>query len=121
LNAVAGPEAAATTRKVAGYAQGAPEEHDMPNKQTEEQAHRAFAHGSSGCNADMAVEGVPVHEDRHIDVPHAREVEPLPAGKKHDHLADKKALAESDQDALLDEALEETFPSSDPISPKHIT
>ena len=25
------------------------------------------------------------------------------------------------QEALLDEALEETFPGSDPISPKHIT
>jgi hypothetical protein len=29
--------------------------------------------------------------------------------------------AEDRQEALLDEALEETFPSSDPISPKHIT
>jgi hypothetical protein len=67
------------------------------------------------------VEGEPIHEDRHIEVPHAREAEPLPEGKKHDQLADKKALAESDQEALLDEALEETFPGSDPISPKHIT
>lgn len=25
------------------------------------------------------------------------------------------------QDALLDEAVEETFPASDPIAPKHIT
>ena len=25
------------------------------------------------------------------------------------------------QDALLDEAVDETFPASDPISPKHIT
>ncbi len=93
----------------------------MADKQTEHEAHRAFAHGSSGSNADMAVEGRPRHEDRHIDVPHAREVEPLPEGEKHDQLADKKAQAESDQDALLDEAIEETFPSSDPISPKHIT
>jgi hypothetical protein len=93
----------------------------MPNKQTEAEAKRAFAHGSGGSNADTAVDGVPQHEDRHIDVPHAREAEPLPEGEKHDHLADKKAMAESDQEALLDEALEETFPSSDPISPKHIT
>jgi len=93
----------------------------MPHKQTEEEAKRAFTHGSSGSNADMAVEGRPKHEDRHIEVPHAREAEPLPEGEKHDHLADKKAAAESDQDALLDEALEETFPGSDPISPKHIT
>jgi hypothetical protein len=93
----------------------------VPQKQTEEEAHRAFAHGSSASTADMAVEGSPRHEDRHIHVPHAREVEPLADGEKHDQLAEKKALAEDEQEALLDEALEETFPGSDPISPKHIT
>ena len=30
-------------------------------------------------------------------------------------------VAESRQEALLDEANEESFPASDPISPKHIT
>jgi len=93
----------------------------MADKQTEAEAKRAFTHGSAGANADMAVEGFPKPEDRHIEVPHAKAAEPLPEGEKHDHLADKKACAESDQEALLDEALEETFPSSDPISPKHIT
>ncbi|CAN7259457.1 hypothetical protein LJR225_001231 [Phenylobacterium sp. LjRoot225] len=93
----------------------------MPHKQTEDEAARSFSHGSSGSTADMAVEGFPKTEDRHIDVPHAREVPPLPEGEKVDHLADKKTQAESHQEALLDEALEETFPSSDPISPKHIT
>jgi hypothetical protein len=93
----------------------------MPEKQTEEQAKRAFSHGSSGSTADMAVEGRPKPEDRHVEVPHSREAEPLPEGEKHDQLADKKAQAESDQEALLDEAIEETFPGSDPISPKHIT
>jgi hypothetical protein len=93
----------------------------VPQKTTEDQEHRAFAHGSSSSTADMAVEGVPKHEDRHIHVPHAREVEPLSDTEKHDQLADKKAMAEDDQEALLDEALEETFPGSDPISPKHIT
>ena len=92
----------------------------MPQK-SEEEANRAFTHGSSGANADMAVEAVPQHEDRHIEAPHAREVEPLPEGEKHDQLAEKKANAESHQEALLDEAIEETFPGSDPISPKHIT
>jgi len=92
----------------------------MPHKQTEDEAKRAFTHGSSGSTADMAVEGSPRHEDRHIEVPHARAVEPLPDGEKCDHLADKKAQAESHQEALL-EAIEETFPGSDPISPKHIT
>ena len=82
-----------------------------------------FTHGSSGANADMAVEGAVKHEDRHIDVPHARPANPLPEGEKHDQLADKlDAIPEDDrQEALLDEAIEETFPGSDPISPKHIT
>jgi hypothetical protein len=93
----------------------------MPEKQTEEEAKRALILGSSGSTAGMAVEGSPNPEDRHIETPHARRAEPLPRGKKHDQLADKKAKAESHQDALLDESLEETFPSSDPISPKHIT
>jgi hypothetical protein len=93
----------------------------MPRKQTEEEAHRAFAHGSSGSNADMAVEGQAQHEDRHIQTPHARPAEPLRKDEKHDQLADKEAGAEDRQEALLDEALEETFPGSDPISPKHIT
>jgi hypothetical protein len=93
----------------------------MPRKQTEAEARRAFTHGSSGANADMAVEGSPNHEDRHIEVPHSRDAEPLAEGEKHDQLADKEAKAEDRQEALLDEALEETFPGSDPISPKHIT
>lgn len=93
----------------------------MPQKQTEAEAKRAFTHGSSGATADMAVEGSPKPEDRHIEVPHARQAEPLPEDEKCDQLAEKKAKAESDQEALLDEAIEETFPGSDPISPKHIT
>lgn len=51
----------------------------------------------------------------------SRNVEPVADDKKHDHLAQHEAEAEDRQEALLDEALEETFPSSDPISPKHIT
>jgi hypothetical protein len=61
------------------------------------------------------------HEDRHIDVPHARPAEALSDKEKHDQLADKEASAEDRQEALVDEAVEETFPASDPISPKHIT
>ncbi|WP_395671504.1 hypothetical protein [Phenylobacterium sp.] len=90
----------------------------MPHKQTED---RAFTHGSSGATADMAVEGACNPETRHIETPHAREAEPLAEGEKFDQLADKEALAEDRQEALLDEAVEETFPGSDPISPKHIT
>ncbi|THD80890.1 MAG: hypothetical protein E7812_05590 [Phenylobacterium sp.] len=90
----------------------------MRKKQPED---KHFTHGSSGANADMAVEGSVKHEDRHIDVPHSRPAEPLAEGEKHDQLAEKEARAEDRQEALLDEAIEETFPGSDPISPKHIT
>ena len=93
----------------------------MPHKQTEAEAQRSFSHGSSGSTADMAVESKPKPEDRHIDVPHARQVEPLKEDEKHDHMAEQEAASEDRQEALLDEALEETFPGSDPISPKHIT
>ncbi|MET0273798.1 MAG: hypothetical protein ABW360_12495 [Phenylobacterium sp.] len=93
----------------------------MATKQTEQEAKRAFTHGSSGATADMAVEGHPKPEDRHIDTPTSRPATPTPDGEKHDHMADKEAKAEDRQEALLDEALEETFPGSDPISPKHIT
>jgi hypothetical protein len=93
----------------------------MSRKQTESEARRAFSHGSGGANADMAVEAAPIHEDRHIDVPHHREVESLKEGEKHDHMAAREKSAEDRQEALLDEAIEETFPGSDPISPKHIT
>ena len=93
----------------------------MPHKQTEKEAKRSFTHGSGGANADRAVEAIPIHEDRHIETPHAKQVEPLPEGEKHDHMAAQEKRAEDRQEALLDEALEETFPNSDPISPKHIT
>lgn len=51
----------------------------------------------------------------------SQKIEPVADNLKHDHLAQHEADAEDRQEALLDEALEETFPSSDPISPKHIT
>ena len=54
-------------------------------------------------------------------VPATRPINPTPEDKVHDHLAKREADAESRQEALLDEALEESFPGSDPISPKHIT
>ena len=94
----------------------------MPHKQTEEQAKRAFSHGSSGATSDMASDPQKaIEEHRHIDAPSQRQVEPMPEGQKVDHMAEREAAAEDRQEALLDEALEETFPSSDPISPKHIT
>lgn len=50
-----------------------------------------------------------------------RPIRPTPEGEKFDHLAKREQDAESRQEALLDEAIEESFPASDPISPKHIT
>jgi hypothetical protein len=41
--------------------------------------------------------------------------------EKHDHLADKVRGAENRQEALIDEGVEETFPASDPATPKRIT
>lgn len=93
----------------------------MTHPRDEKHGDRAFEHGSSGATADSAVEGKVKLEDRFVDAPHARRVEPLADGEKPDQLADKKDEAESRQEALVDEAVEESFPSSDPPSPKHIT
>lgn len=80
---------------------------------------RAFQHGSSGATADWAVEGKPDPKDRFEDAPASRKVKPLKPGEKADQLAGK--TAEDHQEALLDEAVEETFPGSDPISPKRVS
>ena len=93
----------------------------MARVQSEDEAKRAFEHGSSGATADMAVEARPKHKDRHIEAPHTRKAEPLKEGEKHDHMAEREEACRDRQEALLDEAIEETFPGSDPISPKHIT
>lgn len=83
---------------------------------------RGLTHGSSASTADMAVDGKVKPEDRHVDAPHAREADaPLAEGEKHDQLADKEQTAESRQEALLDEGIEESFPGSDPVSVKRIT
>lgn len=97
----------------------------MPNTDKSSTNHkdtpRAFTHGSGGAAADAAVEGRPALGERHVEQPHSRPAEPLVDGQKHDQLADKEAEAEDRQEALLDEGLEESFPSSDPPSVKRIT
>ncbi len=55
------------------------------------------------------------------DSPAARRIEPAAPGEKVDQLAEKADKAESRQEALIDESLEESFPASDPPSAKHIT
>ncbi|MDP3404458.1 MAG: hypothetical protein Q8S03_07185 [Brevundimonas sp.] len=51
--------------------------------------------------------------------PHARPAEPM--RPDHDQLHARQKTAEDRQEALIDEAVEETFPASDPVSAKRIT
>ena len=76
----------------------------------------AFEYGSSGSTADLAVEGEPQLKDRFHDAPASRLVTPLKPGEKPDQLAEKARYAENRDEARLDEAVEETFPGSDPVS-----
>lgn len=78
-------------------------------------------HGSSGATADAAAGADQRREERDPDAPYSRPAKPLAETEKPDQLADKEKQTHDHQEALLDEAVEETFPSSDPISPKHIT
>jgi hypothetical protein len=91
-----------------------------PERKIEDER-RAMEHGSSGSTADLAVEGKPRLEDRFVDAPYARPAEPLPDGQPLDQLAEKKAVVGDAQEALIDEAVEESFPASDPPSPNHIS
>lgn len=59
--------------------------------------------------------------DATVGTTDTRPIRPTPEGEKFDHLARRERDAESRQEALLDEAIEESFPASDPVSPKHIT
>lgn len=82
----------------------------------EDPAERALEHGSSGSTADMAVEGRPKLEDRFTDAPYARPAPPTPKGENLDQLAAKKAETGDAVEAKVDEAIEESFPASDPPS-----
>ena len=74
------------------------------------------ANPASGSTADLAVEGKPRLEDRFVDTPYARPAEPLADGETVDQLAEKKAVTGDAHEALVDEAVEESFPASDPPS-----
>lgn len=58
----------------------------------------ARTHGGIRGDDDMAVDPLAADDDDETDVP-----------------------AQSHQEELLDEGIEETFPASDPVSVKHIT
>jgi hypothetical protein len=85
-------------------------------KTPSEDERRALEHGSSGSTADLAVEGRPRLEDRYIETPYARPAPPLQDGEPLDHLAEKKQVVGDPREALIDEAIEESFPASDPPS-----
>jgi hypothetical protein len=55
------------------------------------------------------------------DTPTTRSIAPAPADKIHDQLKPHLQEAEDRQEALVDESVEESFPASDPPTPKHIT
>ncbi|WP_291832460.1 hypothetical protein [Brevundimonas sp.] len=58
-------------------------------------------------------------EDCDPETPHAKRA--AREDGKPDQLAEKTREANSRQEALVDEGLEETFPASDPVSVKRIT
>ncbi len=60
-----------------------------------------------------------IQQDSDPDTPFAKHAE-RETGKP-DQLREKEREAESRQEALLDEGVEETFPASDPVSAKRIT
>ncbi len=57
--------------------------------------------------------------DADTDTPHAKRATADAA--KPDQLNEGDRKAESRQEALVDEGIEETFPASDPVSAKRIT
>ncbi|KPF81776.1 hypothetical protein IP78_04780 [Brevundimonas sp. AAP58] len=67
-----------------------------------------------------AVAGSPAENAHDEEGAAARPAAPL-GESKHDHLAEHEAEAENRQEALIDEGVEETFPASDPATPKRIT
>jgi hypothetical protein len=67
-------------------------------------------------------DAAPVRVDREQDAPHAcAAAEPMAEDACFDQMGVNVKPDETRQEALIDEAVEETFPASDPISPKHIT
>lgn len=83
---------------------------------------RSFlAKGAGASKADAAPAATPICHDGEENAEYAKRAKPLAPDEKPDQLADKARQAENRQQALIDEAVEETFPASDPASPKHIT
>ena len=61
-------------------------------------------------------------DDRSREGPSSRPADrKIPEGEKPDQLDPKEEDAKNRQEALIDESVEETFPASDPPTPKRIT
>ena len=60
-------------------------------------------------------------EDRGTDGPSSRPADSNPKGRKPDQLDPHEEDAKTRQEALIDESVEESFPASDPPTPKRIT
>lgn len=93
----------------------------MSSNDKDAEAQRAFQHGAGASAADAAVEGRVHLEDRFEDAPATRPAPPLADGEIPDQLADKARASGSHEEALIDEAVEESFPASDPPSPHRST
>lgn len=72
--------------------------------------HKQETHGAPNASRDP---------DHDVNTSHARRIDPTEDG--HDPLHEKRQSGEDRQEALVDEALEETFPASDPVSVKRVT
>jgi len=79
-------------------------------------APRRTVPAESRATADLAVEGRPNLKDSAVDAPYSRPAPPLEDGRRLDQLAEKKEAVGDADEALIDEAVEESFPASDPPS-----
>ncbi|HYH21905.1 MAG TPA: hypothetical protein VD995_25140 [Azospirillum sp.] len=85
-----------------------------------EREDRGFLDRGGPAAADAAP-GKPRPDDASAEGRSFRRGEHIEREQKPDQLAEKDRNAETRQEALIDESVEETFPASDPPSPKHIT
>lgn len=87
-----------------------------PREQREDER-REFERGSSAAVADVAVEGRPRPRDHAQDAPFARKASPVAWDEPYDQLGEKAAAVGDRAEAIVDEAVEESFPASDPPCP----
>jgi hypothetical protein len=98
------------------------EEEEVDRKEQSRPASRAARAPAEAKSFKRRSGAPPFCIDGEEEALHSRPADqPLPADVSFDHIAHRVRANEHRQEALIDEAVEETFPASDPISPKHIT